>query len=250
MCLEKCRNSTKKYKAKLKEQSLCQCCGKEKIYNDKYYCHKCLKADAGKRDERKKNGMCIYCSDPIHDNLVTCKRCNLRNKIVESEIRHRRKSEGLCIKCGTHKTENGHVKCEKCLSAQAKWWHAKNKKNLERNCCIDCGDRPLNNHRFCEKCYLKKVATKRLGDSKRWSELKVLYESQGAICPYSGDCLFLGVNADLDHVVPVAKGGSNCVSNLQWVMSMINTMKWTNSEQEFLRLIKNIYEYRKLDEMS
>lgn len=56
--------------------------------------------------------------------------------------------------------------------------------------------------------------------------------------------LTLGRDAELDHRVPIAKGGSNGPENVQWVHSVINQMKWSYSESDFLSFVKAIYDHR------
>lgn len=95
----------------------------------------------------------------------------------------------------------------------------------------------------CESCYLKRVAGYRLGDRKRWVELKELFERQ-PICPYTGFQLEIGKSASLDHIVPTGRGGSHEIGNLQWVYSYgdldINFMKGDMPDGVFREIIERI----------
>lgn len=52
---------------------------------------------------------------------------------------------------------------------------------------------------------------------------KSVFERDGGKCQYCGDCV--GIKGTLDHVVPVAKGGSGDTSNLVWACHPCNTAK-------------------------
>ena len=51
----------------------------------------------------------------------------------------------------------------------------------------------------------------------------------------------LGKNCELDHIVPISRGGSNTPDNTQWVLMVCNRMKDNLTEQEFFELVKKIY---------
>lgn len=144
------------------------------------------------------------------------------------------RSLGLCIKCGKTRPSGEHVKCDVCLELQKSLYHSRKDSGLCLDCGVDC------KNRFCEKCYVKRVSVKRCGSIELWEKLLNLFYFQKQICPYSGVFLELGKNVDLDHKIPISKGGSNELSNLQWVYSPINTMKWDLDEIEFLQLVKRV----------
>lgn len=74
--------------------------------------------------------------------------------------------------------------------------------------------------------------------------------SKNSRCPYTGIKLIPGVNASLDHIVPKCNGGSDELSNLQWVHIWINKMKFCSDEDEFVRkldeFLRDATNYRKL----
>jgi 5-methylcytosine-specific restriction endonuclease McrA len=90
-------------------------------------------------------------------------------------------------------------------------------------------------------CYLRRLSNVYLKHSHRWQELKVIFDKQNGKCPYTGRTLTIGVDAEIDHIIPRAKGGSNEPDNLQWVYEKINRMKFDYSHTEFLNMIKEVY---------
>jgi CRISPR/Cas system Type II protein with McrA/HNH and RuvC-like nuclease domain len=93
---------------------------------------------------------------------------------------------------------------------------------------------------------LKETAWRQLGSGSFAGELRRLFEQQNARCPYTGELLVLGENTDLDHRVPKASGGSREIGNVQWVLSIVNKMKWNQTEKEFLDLVRKIHQHRSL----
>jgi 5-methylcytosine-specific restriction endonuclease McrA len=67
-----------------------------------------------------------------------------------------------------------------------------------------------------------------------WATLQKIMENQGNVCPYFGVPIQVGINAELDHKTPRARGGTNDLANLQWVHTWANKMKLDMTEEEFL----------------
>jgi len=65
-------------------------------------------------------------------------------------------------------------------------------------------------------------------------ELLALLDKQNRRCPYSGRLLLIGDNASIDHKIPLDRGGTNDLTNLQWVDYHVNIMKWYRTDEEFL----------------
>ncbi len=54
--------------------------------------------------------------------------------------------------------------------------------------------------------------------------------------------MILGKDCELDHIIPISKGGENTHDNTQWVLSICNRMKDNLLEkEEFFPLIERIY---------
>lgn len=77
--------------------------------------------------------------------------------------------------------------------------------------------------------------------AKCWPELKAKWEGQNGKCALSGFPLTLGVDAELDHIIPKAKKGCKEISNVQWVLHVVNRMKRDMYEADFLEIVSAIY---------
>lgn len=160
---------------------------------------------------------------------------------------HAHKEQRLC-RCGKILDRNGSLCIECHLKAkESKKSLKENKKN--NGICINCPSPRLLSQSYCKQCYLKSLSKSHLDDVNHWKELKQLFTDQH-VCPYTGVELILGDTASLDRVIPKSKGGKNELNNLQWVYQPMNIMKWNYSENNFLSLVKKVYEYRKLENLS
>jgi 5-methylcytosine-specific restriction endonuclease McrA len=104
----------------------------------------------------------------------------------------------------------------------------------------------LLNHRFCETCYLKRLARKRLGSAGLWVKIKRKFDMQGGRCSYTGTPLCFGVNDSLDHVRPISRYPelASDSENIEWVTRKVNEMKRDRTPDEFLCMIGEILKYR------
>ena len=71
------------------------------------------------------------------------------------------------------------------------------------------------------------------------SDLRKLLEVQGYKCALSGVRLE-PKNAELDHKVPLSRGGTNDLGNLQWLAKNVNRAKGTMDNEEFIAMCKQI----------
>ena len=71
------------------------------------------------------------------------------------------------------------------------------------------------------------------------TDLKKLLEVQGYKCALSGVRLE-PKNAELDHKVPLSRGGTNDLANLQWLDRNVNRAKGTMDNEEFIAMCKQI----------
>lgn len=149
---------------------------------------------------------------------------------------------GLCLEC-INPVAKGKIRCEKHLAHRRKTEAEQRIQAAKIGFCHYCRKSPqLEKNRQCESCYFKSVSHRHLGSAKYWQLLKTMFESQKAKCALSGLSLTLGVNADLDHIVPRIKGGTDDIENLQWVLAHVNNFKSGMLEPDFFQFIKSIHD--------
>ncbi len=115
----------------------------------------------------------------------------------------------------------------------------------EKRICAKCSNPVLKNHSsLCEIHWYKKVAERNTGSTKNWEFLKKLAEKQNYLCPYSGEKLIPGVNMSLDHKYPVSRfpDYEHNLENVQWVSIKINQIKRDLTHDEFIVLVKQIWD--------
>jgi len=67
--------------------------------------------------------------------------------------------------------------------------------------------------------------------------------SQRGRCAYTGQRL--GRHAEVDHKIPVSRGGTNAADNLHWVTAAANFVKRDKTHDEFIALCVDIADYIK-----
>jgi 5-methylcytosine-specific restriction endonuclease McrA len=77
------------------------------------------------------------------------------------------------------------------------------------------------------------------------AEISSLWKKQRGTCPITGRRLNRE-SAQLDHIIPLKKGGSDLVENLRWVHRDVNYAKRDLLDAEFFRLCSDVVSYSKL----
>lgn len=169
------------------------------------------------------------------------KKADFLNARQKFQAEHRAK--GLCLDCHNVPSE-GRTRCDACMENRKLSERKRRVKAKEKGMCTHCCTRPhLQGNSFCQQCYLQAVSVKHFKTARCWVELETKWDGQGGKCALSGLSLTLGTNAELDHIIPLAKKGCEDVSNVQWVFRAVNRMKRDMVEAEFLSLVKQIYQH-------
>ncbi len=183
---------------------------------------------------------CSACRKPKQDSEFSeesgrCKPCYNANR--KNGYRAKR-GAGICYGCSSRPSLPGRSKCEACRQSLERLKNERAAKGLCRYC--NHGNEAVAGSTRCETCLLKQKAMSHFGSSKKWTVLKSIWDKQHGICPYTAISLNLA-DADVDHIVPRAKNGTEDASNLQFVHRVANEMKRGHSEEQFLEWIRIIY---------
>jgi hypothetical protein len=105
------------------------------------------------RDNRKKQGLCIYCGDPA-DSGTRCTRCTEKDKENRKRRALRDEKRGICKNTGcSNKVSEGHKYCDACNRRATTNTGKRRQKHLTAGLCADCGKcPPVQGITRCEKC--------------------------------------------------------------------------------------------------
>lgn len=67
-----------------------------------------------------------------------------------------------------------------------------------------------------------------------------VYNRQGGKCSMCGDKINY-LNITVDHVIPISKGGTNTLDNMEAMCYTCNQMKRDHMKSDFLKHIEKIY---------
>lgn len=166
---------------------------------------------------------------------------------AKQRFQREHRAKGLCLDCHNIPQANK-TRCDSCMEKRRINQQKRQAEAKAKGLCCHCRkQKALPSHRFCEGCYLKNLSVQHFGTSKCWVDLKRIWDKQKGLCALSGYPLTLGENAELDHVIPKAKKGCKDVTNVQWVLHVVNRMKRDMFEADFLKLIEDIYLFHKRD---
>lgn len=166
------------------------------------------------RAERRAAGLCTHCPPtdlkPARPGRATCAGCVARSSATYHQNRTRRQAAGLCFRCAKSPPLPSAVTglCDFCFCRRLSQSHFN---GLRGQAIKDCATALLD-----------------------------LFRAQGGQCAYTGRLLTLGVDAEVDHIHPLSKGGSTHISNLQWVCGVVNQMKYDLLESEFLAICQSV----------
>lgn len=183
--------------------------------------------------ERRRSGLCESCGRPKQAAGWVCDDCRDRRAASGRRRRATRRANGLCGDCGT--PADGSTLCVTCREGDRQNRAGHVARRRTSGSCV-CGEMLLPGGATCAECWYRHKAQKKLGSRGLGVAIKILLECQGFRCAYSGKPLKVGdPDTTLDHKIPRARGGSNELSNLQWVSKRVNQMKTDFTHDEFIR---------------
>lgn len=252
-----CSDCREKYGQKryrdLKSSGLCVHCAREEVAPGKVSCKSCLEkkkqnGEAANKYHRsfyrkkKSEGICYRCSEVVVPGKSMCSACTEKNKLKSKKNIIRKKGLGLCVSCGKKQAVRG-TKCDECAEKVCFRLRQVRKHRVQNGLCIKCGAHNPAKNNYCEVCHVKAILAH--NKTVSWREVYDLFNAQQGLCPYTGRKLTLGEDAELDHKYPKCRGGSDELSNLQWVHRWVNRMKDAMTHEEFLALVEEIWAHQK-----
>jgi 5-methylcytosine-specific restriction endonuclease McrA len=118
-------------------------------------------------------------------------------------------------------------------------WSEHYRRKKENGICLHC-PLPATVGTLCLNDWFRNVASIHFGTRSMGPPLANLWDEQKGRCFYTGVELVPGVNASLDHIVPLTKGGILSIENCRWVTKSINMVKSNLTHDEFVQLCASI----------
>lgn len=186
--------------------------------------------------ERISQGLCGLCGDKkASDATAVCEACAEKQRKRYKANR----SKGGCFICGEASHKPGAAYCSKHYGMRMKRRDNRRKVGL----CYECGlHEGLSQGKRCRDCFFRNIAGRMNGDVTG-KQLSELFDLQQQKCSLSGRQLLPGVNCHLDHIIPCSKGGSDDLINLRWLDKNVNQAKSNLSDDDFLRLVADVYKH-------
>jgi 5-methylcytosine-specific restriction endonuclease McrA len=149
----------------------------------------------------------------------------------------RQRENGLCATC-TSESPNSRI-CENCKKVKLESTRRKKITRISEGKCLHCNNLVFGNKRLCLTHFLKSTSSGRLGKYQYWEDLLIKYNEQNGLCFLTNDVLTPD-NMELDHIVPISKGGTNDLSNVRWVTKDANRLKQDKSDADLIILCEKI----------
>lgn len=189
------------------------------------------------RAGQREKGLCQQCSTgKALPGLTYCSVCREAQVQSSAASTQRRLAAGLCRDCSKPRDLKG-PRCSDCLERLRN----KYKYDVEHGICVHCAS-PATAGAFCLGHWFKNIGHA-YGLNKKNGGLALIrqiWEEQQGLCAVTGRTLIPGVNASLDHITPLSKGGTHVKENLRWVLLKINHMKWDMTNEEFIESCREV----------
>lgn len=118
-------------------------------------------------------------------------------------------------------------------------------KRMADGLCRDCKKPQIAySNTYCAIHYVIDISSGAIGVRSKDVALRLLekLEKQDFICPYTGDKLVLGLNAQIDHINPRSRFPEliSNLENLEWVSKRANLAKGDMTKEEFIEFCRLI----------
>jgi len=179
------------------------------------------------------------------------------------------KAAGICVHCGKNAVASNRVLCDKCLEINRQRCLDRLRRCRVAGLCQGCGgklDIPHLSRARCSKCRDKQLARSRARDKQAFAEYHKLWREtnpdqfrtikarhrfrtrtnggslsinqlRARIDYYGGLCYVCGAEYEqVDHVIPVARGGTSWPANLRPICAHCNQSKGDKPLYEWLAI--------------
>jgi hypothetical protein len=215
------------------------------VFEGMSLCERHLEAQRNRQKAKRENRRCNDCGKTPLPQRSRCRPCLDKFRERNAALTSARKAVGVCSLCGKTPAAPNRNLCVACLDRGARLIRERTQARAVGGQCTDCGRCiPLPNYGACEACFFKRRSQDCFGTNAKAEALRDLFLAGGGVCPYSGLPLTLGVDAQLDHILPFARGGKTDLANLHWVHALANQLKGDLTEAEFFDLIGRIHRHR------
>jgi len=179
--------------------------------------------------------------------MFICKNCGIEKSADQYRVHKRGHRIGKCKSCENEYQRAYYAKQgDDVRERKRKQMNAMRAANPEANRLKFKAWRAANHER--EKAKLREYHAKRFFWSRAmklrgigratYKDLASLWRSQCGLCALTGRRL--DRTAEPDHIIPKAKGGSDCKSNLRWVCKEVNRMKRDMMDEEFIAMCADV----------
>lgn len=198
-------------------------------------------------------GLCKDCGSPRGNDgtSIYCRACASKVQAKANAWKEAKRKEWaaagdlVCNGCGAILPDAMFKRCEKCRQYHQSNWSKTRPARLARKAavgqCAVCSSDALSSSRYCKRHFLENSLRKYRVPTEDYDKFWIKLEMQGFRCYYTGVEIIPGVNASIDHKIPVSRGGSlDDINNCVWCDRNINAFKNDTTDSEFINLCKRI----------